>query len=252
MFGPQLKVGHNLKFDLKSIAKYYRKRVPLKPYFDTLMASFLINNLNRFDLSLQACVKRELGIEIEKGVGEDISQHAFDIVAKYAAIDADVTWKLYRALEPKITGALQQVWKLEMDVLRSLCDMELTGAYIDQEQLDSLAEQISEDLEKAKAKAFAIAGEPFSINSVQVKQRLLFAPDPVTQKPRIKPNPKVKVTFTPKGREMFNSGKDVDHTKPLSKGGTGAKSNLKVKSASSNRSFSRNSDHSVKKNRSKK
>jgi DNA polymerase I-like protein with 3'-5' exonuclease and polymerase domains len=212
MFGPQLKVGHNLKFDLKSIAKYYRKRVPLKPYFDTLMASFLINNLNRFDLSLQACVKRELGIEIEKGVGEDISQHAFDIVAKYAAIDADVTWKLYRALEPKITGALQQVWKLEMDVLRSLCDMELTGAYIDQEQLDNLAEQISEDLEKAKAKAFAIAGEPFAINSVQVKQRLLFAPDPVTQKPRIKPNPKVKVTFTPKGREMFNSGKDVDHT----------------------------------------
>jgi DNA polymerase I-like protein with 3'-5' exonuclease and polymerase domains len=212
MFGPQLKVGHNLKFDLKSIAKYYRKRVPVKPYFDTLMASFLINNLNRFDLSLQACVKRELGIEIVKGVGEDISQHSFDDVAKYAAIDADVTWKLYRALEPKITGSLKQVWKLEMDVLRSLCDMELTGAYIDQEQLDNLAEQISEDLEKAKAKAFEIAGEPFSINSVQVKQRLLFAPDPVTQKPRIKPNPKVKVTFTPKGREMFNSGKDVDHT----------------------------------------
>lgn len=212
MFGPQLKVGHNLKFDLKSIAKYYRGRVPVKPYFDTLMASFLINNLNKFDLSLQACVKRELGIEIVKGVGEDISQHSFDDVAKYAGIDADVTWKLYRALAPKITGALQQVWKLEMDVLRALCDMELTGAYIDQEQLKTLSEQISEDLEKAKAKAFQIAGEPFAINSVQVKQRLLFAEDPATGKPRIKPNPKVKVTFTPKGREMYNAGKDVDHT----------------------------------------
>lgn len=212
MFGPQLKVGHNLKFDLKSIAKYYRGRVPVKPYFDTLMASFLINNLNKFDLSLQACVKRELGIEIVKGVGEDISQHSFDDVAKYAGIDADVTWKLYRALAPKITGALKQVWKLEMDVLRALCDMELTGAYIDQEQLQTLSEQISEDLEKAKAKAFQIAGEPFSINSVQVKQRLLFADDPTTGKPRIKPNPKVKVTFTPKGRELYTAGKDVDHT----------------------------------------
>lgn len=212
MFSDQLKVGHNLKFDLKSIAKYYRGKVPTKPYFDTLMASFVVNNLNKFDLGLQACVKRELGIEIEKGVGEDISQHDFDTVAKYAGIDADVTWKLYKALAPKIAGPLQQVWKLEMDVLRALCDMELAGAYIDQDQLKVLSSQISEDLEVAKARAFQIAGEPFSINSVQVKQRLLFAPDPTTQKPRIKPNPKFKAAFTPKGRQLYSSGAEVDHT----------------------------------------
>jgi len=41
-------------------------------------------------------------------------------------------------------------------------------------------------------------------------------------------------------------GKDVDHKKPLSKGGTTVRSNLKVKSASANRSYKRNSDHSVK------
>ena len=211
MFSDQLKVGHNIKFDLKSVAKYYRGKVPTRPYFDTLMASFVVNNLNKFDLGLQACVKRELGIEIEKGVGEDISQHDFDTVAKYAGIDADVTWKLYKALAPKIVGPLQQVWKLEMDVLRALCDMELAGAYIDQDQLKVLATQISEDLEIAKARAFQIAGEPFSINSVQVKQRLLFAPDETTGKPRIKPNPKLKAAFTPKGRELYNSGADVDH-----------------------------------------
>ena len=54
------------------------------------------------------------------------------------------------------------------------------------------------------------------------------------------------------GRVSKGDGKDVDHSKPLSKGGTSAKSNLKVKSASNNRSFSRNSDHSVKRNVSKK
>jgi hypothetical protein len=54
------------------------------------------------------------------------------------------------------------------------------------------------------------------------------------------------------GRVSKGDGKDVDHTKPLSKGGTGAKSNLKVKSASNNRSFSRNSDHTIKRNVSKK
>jgi DNA polymerase I-like protein with 3'-5' exonuclease and polymerase domains len=208
MFSKQLKIGHNVKFDLKSLAKYYRGRVPTKPYFDTLMAAFLINNQNKFDLGLQACVKRELGIEIEKGVGEDISQHDFDTVAKYAAIDAEVTWKLYKALKVKLEGNLQSVWRLEMDVLAALCDMELAGAYIDQKQLNTLATQISEDLEKAKAKAFQAAGKVFSINSVPVKQELLFAVNPDTGKPRLKPNTKFQNALTPKGKEAVRRKED--------------------------------------------
>jgi hypothetical protein len=41
-------------------------------------------------------------------------------------------------------------------------------------------------------------------------------------------------------------GKDVDHKVALSKGGTSTRSNLRVKSASSNRSYKRNSDHTPK------
>ena len=41
-------------------------------------------------------------------------------------------------------------------------------------------------------------------------------------------------------------GKDVDHKKPLSKGGTTVMSNLKAKPAAANRSFKRNSDGSMK------
>jgi len=46
-------------------------------------------------------------------------------------------------------------------------------------------------------------------------------------------------------------GKDIDHVKPLSKGGTNAPKNLKLKTPSANRSFKRNSDHTVKSNKSK-
>jgi HNH endonuclease len=48
------------------------------------------------------------------------------------------------------------------------------------------------------------------------------------------------------------TGKDIDHAIPLSKGGTNSPSNLRLKSPTKNRSFSRNSDHTVKRNKPKK
>lgn len=54
------------------------------------------------------------------------------------------------------------------------------------------------------------------------------------------------------GAVRKGDGKDVDHIRGLSRGGTNARSNLRVRSASSNRSFSRNSDHSMRSNRPKK
>ena len=41
-------------------------------------------------------------------------------------------------------------------------------------------------------------------------------------------------------------GKDTDHIKPLSQGGKSVRSNLRVQSASTNRSYSRNPDGSIK------
>lgn len=46
-------------------------------------------------------------------------------------------------------------------------------------------------------------------------------------------------------------GKDVDHITPLSKGGKTTKTNLRVTSASSNRSFARNANSSLKSQTSK-
>lgn len=69
-----------------------------------------------------------------------------------------------------------------------------------------------------------------------------------------KPEVKKKRAQRNKARRMLEreglvhkgDGKDIDHVKPLSKGGTSTRSNLRVKSASANRSYKRNSDGSMK------
>lgn len=49
------------------------------------------------------------------------------------------------------------------------------------------------------------------------------------------------------GRVKPKDGRDVDHVTPLSKGGAIGKGNLRVKSASSNRSFARTPSGAIKK-----
>jgi hypothetical protein len=53
------------------------------------------------------------------------------------------------------------------------------------------------------------------------------------------------------GMVKKGDGKDVDHKKPVSKGGTNAASNLRVESEHANRSFPRRPDGSMVKNKAK-
>lgn len=57
-----------------------------------------------------------------------------------------------------------------------------------------------------------------------------------------------RASMVAKGKAKVGDGRDVDHITPLSKGGTNSKSNLRIRSSRDNRSFSRNSDHTVKQN----
>lgn len=57
---------------------------------------------------------------------------------------------------------------------------------------------------------------------------------------------KARAMLMKEGKVHKGDGKDVDHKTPLSKGGKTTRSNLRVKSASANRSFARKSDHTIK------
>ena len=73
---------------------------------------------------------------------------------------------------------------------------------------------------------------------------------PAVKKKRAQRN-KARRMLEAEGVVHKGDGKDVDHKTPLSKGGKTVRSNLTAKAASSNRSFARNADHSLKTNKPK-
>lgn len=68
---------------------------------------------------------------------------------------------------------------------------------------------------------------------------------PAVKKKRAARN-KARRMMEAEGKVRKGDGKDVDHKVALSKGGTSTRGNLRVKSASANRSYPRNSDHTPK------
>lgn len=172
-----LKIGHNLVFDLTSVAKYYGGEIPPAPYFDTMIASFIYDNRNKNKVSLAESLKRELGFIMEKGVGAEVEKYSFSEVAKYAYLDAKYTFLLWKIVAPKLKeNNVENIMSLEMDVLGVLCDMKLTGAPIDRTALELLDKSLTEDIEKAKADIYRVAGKQFNINSNVEKQALLYGP----------------------------------------------------------------------------
>ena len=93
---------------------------------------------------------------------------------------------------------------------------------------------------------------PFMRNGKRDYKRevALYTSKPEVKKKRAEQNA-ARREMQAAGKVHKGDGKDVDHKVPLSKGGSTNKSNLRVVSASSNRSFSRNKDGSLKSQRSK-
>jgi hypothetical protein len=79
----------------------------------------------------------------------------------------------------------------------------------------------------------------------------LYTSKPEVVKKRVQQNA-ARQAMIKAGKAKVGDGKDVDHKTPISRGGTNSPSNLRVVSKSSNRSFSRNSDSSLKSQTSRK
>lgn len=182
-FSDKLKVGHNVKFDVESLAKYYGGEFPEPPYADTMVAAYLLNSEHRpvvgysRPYALDSVLNRELGVKMVKGVGKEVEVHGFKDVAKYAYLDSKWTWLLWQKLEKALRrDKLDKLFKLEMDVLEVLCHMEAEGALIDMDELHALYNRLSERMVECKTDIFRAAGKEFNIDSPPQIAELLYTP----------------------------------------------------------------------------
>lgn len=166
------KIGHNVKFDLLSVSKYFGEPPP-PPYGDTIVLAHLINENRR--LKLKALVESEFGVQYEN-IGAQVEEHPFSVAARYTLFDARYEWLLWRLYMGKIRtrAGLDAVRRLEEDVLEVLLYMELEGALIDVEAMEALSRTLSERLEAIEAKVYAEAGRVFNLDSNPEKAKFIY------------------------------------------------------------------------------
>jgi len=175
------KVGQNIKYDWMVLAGY---DINLRGvYFDTMLASYLINPSKRSH-SLDQIAMDFLGhktITYKEVAGTGKKAMGFNMVpldkaVPYACEDADITMMAYQVLEPALKKAcLSELMEtVEMPLVPVLMRMETQGICVDREKLARLSTSFKQQLGQLEHKIYDLAGEPFNIRSSQQLGRILF------------------------------------------------------------------------------
>lgn len=166
------KVGQNLKYDMSVLARY---DIQLRGIaHDTLLESYVLDSIARHDLDSLA--KRFLDhdtIRFEDVAGKGAKQLTFDQVpleqaGHYAAEDADITLRLHREFQPRLTAVptLERLYReIEMPLVPVLSRLERAGVLIDSAQLAEQSAELARRILELEESAYRVAGRRFNLGS---------------------------------------------------------------------------------------
>lgn len=173
------KINQNIKFDVKSVAKYLGG-IPKGLYVDTQLLQHILDE-NRMSYALQPMLKDNFGgydpYHKHGKVGKTINSEAFSVACQYCHLDARWTWLLAKRLHKAIVKVpeLVNVMHADQAVLPVLAQMEVNGIAVDQLAMKKLGKELLLDLNDNRLEmvnAGAFLG--FNPDSTLDKQRLLF------------------------------------------------------------------------------
>jgi len=185
------KIGQNLKYDVKVLAKY---DVSVKgKLFDTMLAHYLINPDMRHNMDVLAeTYLNYTPISIETLIGKkgknqkSMREVPLDKQTEYAVEDADITWQLKEHFDKELSEANTQNLfnEIEIPLLNVLAAMELEGINLDNTFLNKLSDALEEDIKKLEQEIYEAAGETFNIASPKQLGVILFEKLNLVDKPK--------------------------------------------------------------------
>jgi DNA polymerase-1 len=175
------KIGQNIKFDLLVLK---RAKIDLRGiYFDTMIASYLLNpserRHNMDDLAGKYLNYKTITYKELTGTGKNaipLAEVPLDRLAEYATEDADITFRLYKLFKPMLEEQNLKVLfeTIEMPLLTVLADMEYAGVKIDTTHFEKMKKTIVERVLEVEKKIYDLAGQEFNINSTKELSSILF------------------------------------------------------------------------------
>ncbi len=147
------KIGQNLKYDIKVLAKY---NVQVKgKLFDTMLAHYLINPDMRHNMDILAeTYLNYTPVSITELIGKkgknqlSMRQVPIDQQTEYAVEDTDITLQLKEHFQNELGQANTQKLfdEIEIPLLRVLAAMELEGINLNAKFLESLSSELDKDI----------------------------------------------------------------------------------------------------------
>lgn len=178
-FSDIVKIGHNVKFDARSIRKYYGGELPTSPFLDTMIIQHIVNeNLSEYSLdSLVANNFEDHSAYHRDGkLGKIITEVPFSKAVRYVHLDVRWTWLLYKKLYHKVTRVpeLLSCLRQDMEVLRVLMEMEDSGIPVNKKSMSMLGKVLEKRLNELIVGMMDYAPPGFNPDSSKHKQQLLF------------------------------------------------------------------------------
>lgn len=187
-----LKIGHNVKYDLLVLTNAYQKLAQpdfalkpsdIAPLDDTLLLSYILSG-GGVSHGMDDVSERELEhrpIAYSDVVGKGKSKITFDQVplekaCDYAAEDADVTWRLYHVLQPRLREKQQShlYYQIERPLVGMIAEMEYQGILINHQALAQISQEFATRMQGLEEKIHHLAGREFNVGSPKQLGVVLF------------------------------------------------------------------------------
>ena len=185
------KIGQNLKYDIKVLAKY---GISVNgKLFDTMLAHYLINPDMRHNMDILAeTYLNYTPISITDLIGKrGKNQLSFREVpleeqTEYAVEDSDITLQLKQHFQSELeeTQTQELFDSIEIPLLRVLADMEMEGINLDEAFLKELSLELDADIISLEKEIYEEAGESFNIASPKQLGDILFEKLKLVDKPK--------------------------------------------------------------------